>query len=340
MKTYLIREPKGISSLIMEESTIAEPGRGQVRVSLQAWSLNYRDLAMPAGGYLNNTKVVDNPPLVPLSDAAGEVISVGEGVTRFSPGDRVATCFFQNWIDGPITNQAIASGLGGAIDGVLAEEVILSEQGLVAIPDDLSFEHAACLPCAATTAWEALCLANTDSGDTLLTLGTGGVSIFALQLAKALGAQVIITSSSDNKLERASELGADITINHKKFPDWDAKVLDVTEGIGVEHVIELGGAGTFERSLNAAKSGGQISLIGVLSGEPQQQPSPMMILFKRLCVQGIYVGPRSRLESLVSFISEKNITPIIDSRFAFDQAQKAYRFLKSGSHFGKVVIVR
>lgn len=341
MKIYYIREPKGISSLELAEEQEPKPVGKQVHISMQAWSLNYRDLAMPAGGYPNNDKVKKNPPLVPLSDGAGEVIAVGEAVTRFSPGDRVATSFFQNWIDGPIPSEAISSGLGGAIDGVLAEEIVLSEGGLVAIPASYTYEQAACLPCAGVTAFEALRIANTKAGDSVLTLGTGGVSIFTVQLAKALGAKVYITSSSDKKLQHAAELGADELINYNKIPQWDIEILKQTNSLGVDHVIELGGAGTLERSLNAAKIGGHISLIGVLTGEPERQPSVMPILFKRLCLQGIYVGSRTRLEELVAFVEKHQIKPVItDKRFSFNQVQQAYRYLKSGAHFGKVVITR
>ncbi|MCL4146532.1 UNVERIFIED_CONTAM: hypothetical protein GTU68_011024 [Idotea baltica] len=307
---------------------------------MKAWSLNYRDLAMPSGGYPGNSKVSNNPPLIPLSDGAGEIVELGTGVSQFAVGDRVAGSFFQNWAEGPINKDAMASGLGGAIDGVLAEEVVLSEKGIVKIPTDYSFAQAACLPCAAVTAFEALTVANTTKGDSVLTLGTGGVSLFVVQLAKALGANVFLTSSSDIKLHKAASLGADELINYNKTPDWDQEVIKRNNSSGVDHVIELGGAGTFSRSLNAAKVGGHISLIGVLTGDQVELPSPMPILFKRLCVQGIYVGPRSRFESLVTFIEKHEIYPVIDDKqFSFTQAQEAFRYLKSGAHFGKVVIL-
>lgn len=340
MRRYEISAPTGLSALSLVERPSIAPGLGEVKVEMRAWSLNYRDLSMPKGGYIGNSKVSSNPPLVPLSDGAGVVVAVGPNVTRFKVGDNVATCFFQTWLDGPISAEYMPSALGGAIDGVLAEEVVLNQDGLVHIPKGYDYVQAACLPCAALTAWEALQEAQTKAGDHILTLGTGGVSLFALQFAKALGAKVSITSSSDEKLVRCKALGADNTINYQKTPKWDIEVINRTAGQGVDHVIELGGAGTFERSLNAARIGGTVSLIGVLTGVPEQNPSPMMILFKRLRVQGIYVGSRARFEEMNAFINAQGIKPIIDCSFSFEKVVDAYEHLRSGSHFGKVVIER
>jgi NADPH:quinone reductase-like Zn-dependent oxidoreductase len=246
--------------------------------------------------------------------------------------------FFQNWIAGDLADEQISSALGGAIDGVLAERVRFHEPGLVRIPSHLGFHQGATLPCAAVTAWQALMLGQLKAGDTILALGTGGVSIFALQLAKLFGAKVLITSSSDAKLERARLLGADELINYQTHPEWDREVLRLTGGRGVDNVIEVGGAGTLERSLRAARVSGTVSLIGVLTGRPERNPSPMTALFKRLRIQGIYVGSRELFESMNRAIDVNRLEPVIDRTFAFDDARAAYEYLQSGAHFGKVLI--
>jgi NADPH:quinone reductase-like Zn-dependent oxidoreductase len=339
MKAYHITAPEGLDALRQVDVPEPNVGAHDVLVQMKAWSLNYRDLGMPRGGYLRNDKVKKNPPLVPLSDGAGEVIAVGDAVTRFQPGDRVAGIFFQDWQSGDLKDRHIDSALGGAIDGMLAERVVLNENGWVAVPREYSFEQAATLPCAAVTAWQALTLGNLHPGQTVLMLGTGGVSIFALQFAKACGARTIITSSSDEKLETARRLGADVGINYREFPDWHKQVLEATDGEGVDNVIEVGGAGTFERSLAAAKVSGRVSLIGVLTGQPDQNPSPMMTLFKRLTVQGIYVGSRDMFEAMVRAIEVNALEPAIDRTFGFDEARAAYEYMHSAAHFGKIVLV-
>lgn len=340
MRYYEITGPNGLDALRLAERDSPTIGPFDVLVDMRAWSLNYRDLGMPHGGYLRNDKVKTDPPLVPLSDGAGEVVAVGESVTRFQPGDRVASVFFQDWIDGNLTDAQIGSALGGAIDGVLAEQVAFPERGLVHIPSGYSFEQAATLPCAAVTAWQALDLAGMRPGQTVLMLGTGGVSIFALQFVNAFGGRAIITSSSDEKLARATELGADVTINYRNTPDWHDEVLRATDGVGVDNVIEVGGAGTLEKSLASARVSGTVSLIGVLTGRPEQNPSPMLTLFKRLTVQGIYVGSRAMFEAMNRAIEANGIEPVIDHTFSFDDARVAYEYLASGQHFGKVVIRR
>jgi NADPH:quinone reductase-like Zn-dependent oxidoreductase len=307
---------------------------------MRAWSLNYRDLAMPRGGYPGNDKVKRAPPLVPLSDGAGEVIGVGPGVRHLALGDRVITSFFQRWVDGELTQDGHGSALGGALDGVLAEQVVLDEAGLVVAPPSLSFEQAATLPCAGVTAWAALTGASTTPGQNVLLLGTGGVSIFGLQLAKAMGARVLITSSSGQKLEHARRLGADELINYVEVPEWQKRVLDLTSGVGVDHVLEVGGLGTLQRSIRATRVSGTISLIGVLSGQPEQNPSPLELMFKRQTLRGIYVGSRRMLEELCRAVEVNRITPVVDRVFAFGEVQDAYRYLKVGQHFGKVVITR
>ncbi len=338
MKAYQISKPDKLYEMNLNEIPDPEVGPHDVLINMKAWSLNYRDLSMLRGGYYRNDKVKTNPPLIPLSDGAGDVIAVGDGVTRFKKGDRVAGIFFQTWLSGDLTNEQIGSALGGAIDGVLAEKVVLNENGIVKIPDSLNYEEAATLPCAAVTAWQALTLDQVKPGDVVLMLGTGGVSIFALQLAKALGAKTIITSSSDEKLETAKGLGADHTVNYKEFPDWEKEVLKLTDGEGVDNVIEVGGAGTLEKSMTSAKVSGRISLIGVLSGQPEQNPSPMMIMLKRLTLQGIYVGSRDMFESMNKAIEANGIKPLIGKTFEFEDAASAFEYLKGGSHIGKIVI--
>jgi len=340
MRRYEIRQPNGIGSIQRVDVDTPRPGPGQVLIEMKAWSLNYRDLSMPRGGYPGNDKVLRAPPFVPVSDGAGEVLEVGKGVTGFAPGDRVVTSFFQSWVDGELTAEGKKSALGGALDGVLAERVVLDQEGCVAAPPSLSFEQAATLPCAGVTAWAALTGAGSRAGQNLLLLGTGGVSIFGLQLAKAMGVRVIITSSSSEKLERARALGAKETINYVDRPDWDARVLELTAGVGVDHVLEVGGAGTLERSLRACRISGTVSLVGLLSGAPEQNPSPMDVMFKRLTLRGIYVGSRRMLEELCRAVEVNGLFPVIDRVFPFDEVQESFRYLKSGRHFGKVVISR
>ncbi|WP_164102909.1 zinc-dependent alcohol dehydrogenase family protein [Candidatus Laterigemmans baculatus] len=342
MFRYELASATGLDGLRKVDFEPAPLGPTEVRIAPRAWSLNFRDLAMPRGGYPGNRKIQTDPPLVPLSDAAGEVVEVGAAVRRFAVGDRVCPCFFPDWVDGELEESQLASALGGAADGVLAETVRLPEHGLVRMPANLSFEEAACLPCAAVTAWQALMLARLTPGQTILTLGTGGVSIFALQIAKLAGARVIITSSSDEKLERARELGADACINYATHPDWDVPAREWTGGVGVDNVIEVGGAGTLERSLRAARVSGAVSLIGILTS-PEQNPSPMLALFKRLTIQGIYVGSRVMFEALCRAIEAGDLHPVIDKTFgceSVDDVRAAYQYLKSGSHFGKIVIAR
>jgi NADPH:quinone reductase-like Zn-dependent oxidoreductase len=340
MRRYEIREPKGITSLRLVEFENPRPGPGQVLLDMKAWSLNYRDLSMPRGGYPGNDKVMRSPPFVPLSDGAGEVLAVGSGVKEFAPGDRVVTSFFQGWEDGELTAEGKASALGGALDGVLSERVVLNATGCVAAPPSLSFEQAATLPCAGVTAWAALTAAQSRAGQNVLLLGTGGVSIFGLQLAKLMGLRVIITSSSREKLERARLLGASDTIHYTEVPEWDVRARQLTADVGVDHVLEVGGAGTLERSLRACRIGGTISLIGVLTGNPAQNPSPMDVMWKRLMLRGIYVGSRRMLEELCRAVEVGGIVPVIDRAFAFDAVPEAFRYLKSAQHFGKVVITR
>ncbi len=298
MKAYQIQNYGGLDGLTRTE--IAEPptpGLGQIVVHVRAVSLNYRDLMILTGRYGSG-----NPPagLIPLSDGAGEVTAVGDGVSRVQVGDRVAGIFFQGWLNGRIEAAYHKSALGGAINGMFAEYVTLSEDGVVLLPDYLSYEEGASLPCAAVTAWNGLVeQGHLTAGETVLLLGTGGVSMFALQIAKMHGARVIITSSSDDKLVRAKTLGADETINYKTHPDWEKVVWGMTGKRGVDHVVEVGGPGTLEKSLQAARHGGRIAQIGVLS-DPVAKISPMLILGKSLNLNGIYVGSRAMFERLLT----------------------------------------
>ncbi|MFN6487876.1 MULTISPECIES: NAD(P)-dependent alcohol dehydrogenase [unclassified Nostoc] len=334
MKAYEIQSNAGIDALALVDRPQAKPAAGQVLIQVKATSLNYRDLLVIEGAYGSRQKY----PLIPMSDGAGEVVAVGEGVTRVKIGDRVAGIFFQDWIYGSLTKEKMKSDLGGGIDGMLAEYVVLHQDGLVILPDHLSYIEGATLPCAAVTAWHGLVTkGNIGAGDSVLLLGTGGVSIFALQFAKIHGARVIITSSSDEKLARAKQLGADETINYKTTPDWEKQVYQLTNRTGVDHVVEVGGAGTLPKSLQAVRIGGRISLIGVLSGRGNEI-DPMPILFKSLTVQGIYVGSREMFEAMNQALQQHQIKPIIDRVFPFTEAREAYHYLKSAAHFGKVII--
>jgi NADPH:quinone reductase-like Zn-dependent oxidoreductase len=276
------------------------------------------------------------PNLIPLSDGAGEVVEIGAGVTRVKVGDRVAGCFFQRWIGGPPEADTHLSALGGGIDGMLADYAVLEEHGVVKLPSHLSFEEGASLPCAAVTAWHALAEhARVVAGQTVLVQGTGGVSIFALQLARLMGAQVIVTSSSEQKLARAKELGAAHGVNYKATPEWDQAVVEASGG-GVDHVVEVGGPGTLARSLRAIRIGGKITLIGVLSGAAEI--NPMLIFARRANLQGISVGSMQMFEAMNRAISASGLKPIVDKVFPFNDAPAAYRHLQSGQHFGKIVI--
>jgi NADPH:quinone reductase-like Zn-dependent oxidoreductase len=333
MKTYEITDPKGIDSLKLVERPTPKPGPGEVLIRVRATALNYRDLALVKGGLARMMKL----PLVPLSDGAGEVVEGGPGATAWKKGDRVAGIFTQAWLAGPPFSGMYSTSLGGGIDGMLAEYVVLKESGLVRIPEYMSFEEAATLPCAAVTSWNALVVeGHLKPGDSVLVMGTGGVSVFSLQFAKMYGARIIATSSSDAKLERLRQMGASDLINYKTTPNWDARVLEVTAGAGVDHVVEIGGAGTLSKSINAVKSGGVVSLIGILSGAGQIDPMPL--LFKNARIQGILVGSREMFEAMNRAMAVNHLHPVIDRVFPFDHAADAYRHLESGAHFGKVCI--
>jgi NADPH:quinone reductase-like Zn-dependent oxidoreductase len=333
MKSY--RYPKlGLENLTLVECDEPKPGPCEVVVKFHAVSLNHRDLLFASGHYNPHP----NLPAVPLSDGAGEIVAVGGDVTRWQVGDRVCPSFFQGWIEGPRTAHKSHSTLGaGELDGVLRERGAFHEEGLVRIPADLSYEEAATLPCAAVTAWHALVeIGKLKAGDTVLTLGTGGVSLFAIQIAKLHGARVIATSSSDDKLARARALGADETINYKNTPDWDKEVLRLTERAGVDVVVEVGGSGTLGKSVNATRIGGLVALIGVLADAGGFDS--LRVLMKSIRLQGIFVGSRQMFEEMNKAIASNRLKPVIDQTFSFEQAREALESMKTGSHFGKIVI--
>jgi NADPH:quinone reductase-like Zn-dependent oxidoreductase len=297
-------------------------------------SLNYRDLLMVRGHYNPRQPL----PLIPCSDGVGVVTAVGEGVSRVTVGDRVASCFFQTWIGGSPTAEKLSGTLGGPLDGTLVEKMVLSEDGVVAVPEHLSDTEAATLSCAALTAWSALVEQGTvGSDDTVLVQGTGGVSVFALQIARNLGARVIVTSSTDAKLQRALELGAWRTINYTDDPAWGKTVRKLTDGVGVDQVVEVGGAGTLEQSLKAVRVGGQISVIGVLSGISSEL-NIIPILMQNIRLQGILVGSRDGFERMNRFLATHEIHPVVDQVIPFDGALEAFKRMASAAHFGKIVV--
>ena len=333
MKAFEIRE-FGIENLSLQDREKPSPANGQVLVRMTAASLNYRDLLMVKGTYSSRLK----GPLVPLSDGAGVVEQIGSGVTRFKVGDRVTPIFMQSWIAGPISYAASQSALGGALDGVLREYAVFSEHGLVPTPGYLSDEEAAALPCAAVTAWHAL-FEHTPikPGDVVLVQGTGGVSLFALQFAAAAGARVILTTSDHAKARRATELGAAETINYQEHPEWHEQARDLTGGIGVDHIIEVGGSDTLPRSLKAVRTGGTVSVIGVLSGR-ESTVSPGPILANSLRLQGIYVGSRVMFENMIKLLDSSKIKPVIDCVMSWTEFPDALRVMEGRSHIGKICL--
>jgi NADPH:quinone reductase-like Zn-dependent oxidoreductase len=334
MRVWSLTAP-GLENLSLDEHAEPTPGPGEVLVRIKAASLNYRDLMIATGRYSRGAKY----PLVPLSDGAGEIAAVGSGVTMWRAGDRVVTSFFSGWVDGPQTPEKASTALGGAVDGVLADAVVLPARGVVRTPEHMSDAEAATLPCAALTAWHAL-FEGVDPlrpGQTVLLEGTGGVSIFALQLAKLAGARVLITSSQDDKLRRARELGADETIHYKTEPEWQDRVREKTDGRGVDHVLEVGGKDTLGRALASLSFGGQLHLIGGVSGFSTELPlGPMAQTNAR--VRRIYVGSVSMFESMNRALSLHRVRPVMDRSFRFDEVRAALEYLQSASHFGKVVL--
>jgi NADPH:quinone reductase-like Zn-dependent oxidoreductase len=324
----------GLDGLHLTETEPPAPGPREVLVDLHAASLNFRDLMTVTGVY--NPKMA--LPRIPGSDAAGVVTAIGSEVTRFAPGDRVTTLFFQEWHDGEIQPATGKSALGGSIDGAFTTARCFPETGLIAAPEYLTHEQAATLPCAALTAWNALVeKGNVRAGETVLILGTGGVSLFALQIARMHGARVIVTSSSDDKLARARALGADETINYRTTPNWDDEVLKLTANRGVDHVVEVGGSGTLPRSLRSARPSGHVYIIGVLSG-PGDGIDVRTVLTKSLNVCGTYVGSEAMFHRMNAAFAANKIQPVIDQVFPLASYREAFTHMQNGSHFGKIVL--
>jgi NADPH:quinone reductase-like Zn-dependent oxidoreductase len=335
MRAYIV--PAGCKTsdqLQVVERPDPRPGPSQVLVRVKAASLNYRDQAIAAGVYMGGV----TRDTIPLSDGAGEVVAVGAGVTRFKPGDRVIGLFSQTPPEGPPFGARAA--LGTPLDGMLAEQIVLYEDGVISVPASLSFEQAACLPCAGVTAWHALMNAGRPvrAGDTVLVLGTGGVSMLALQFAKAAGARVIATSSNDEKLARALALGASDGINYTRTPEWDREVMRVTGGRGVDCVVEVGGVGTLNRSFQSLAFGGKVVLMGLLTGGANGNINPYTLMPKWGSLHGIFVGNREMFEAMNQAIAADSVQPVVSRTFPFAEAREAYRCQASGDFFSKVVI--
>ncbi|MEQ1764742.1 MAG: NAD(P)-dependent alcohol dehydrogenase [Pyrinomonadaceae bacterium] len=334
MKAYEIQE-FGVDKLALVERPTPEPAAGEVLVKFHAASLNYRDIMIVSGTYNPKMKL----PTVPISDGAGEIVAVGDGVTKWKVGDRVMPIFAQRWFDGEPSEEKRRTSLGTSPewDGVLREFGTFGQESVVAIPEHLSFEEAATLPCAAITAWNAIAVSGrVKPGDSVLTLGTGGVSIFAGQFAQLFGARVISTSGSAEKIEKLHDVGIAETINYREREDWDKAVIEIVDKPGVDHVVEVGGAGTLAKSINAVRIGGHVALIGALTGAAGF--SPTTVFMKSIRLQGIYTGSRAMFEDMNKAISVNKLEPVIDRVFEFDEIGDALRHMESGSHFGKIVV--
>ena len=335
MKVFQIQDDWSMDHLKIDERKKPQPGPHEVLLQMKAASINYRDLVVPLKGYGSFTGTL---PLVPISDGVGEVVETGAGVTRVASGDRVCPMFMQRWIAGEPDLTRITSTLGGPIDGVMQEYMVVNEQGLAKAPENLTDEEAATLPCAALTAWSALVTeGDVKAGDTVLVQGTGGVSLFALQFAKLLGAKVIVISGSDDKLKRAVALGADEGLNYGAVPEWGKAVKRRTMGQGVDHIIEVGGEKTLPQSLRVIRPGGTISMIGVLSGL-NMGVSLGLIVTRKVRLQGITVGHRDSFEAMARAIAQHRVKPVIDRVYAFEELKEALTYLRKGIHFGKICI--
>lgn len=334
MRRWTLTPGAGLETLSLETCADPTPGPGDVVVRVRAASLNYRDLVVAKATYSRSVK---RAGLVPCSDGAGEVEAVGPGVSSVRPGDRVAGLFFPAWVSGPPTAVSCAQGLGAEVDGMLAERVVLPAQAAVPLPQGFSFEEGACLPCAALTAWHALFeRVPLRPGQTVLALGSGGVSVFALQMAKAAGARAILTTGSPSKADRLRALGADAVVDRTR-PDWEKAVKEATGGRGVDHVVETGGGGTLEKSVACLAPGGHIALLGILGGSGTLA-NPFLLVVKSATVSGIYVGSREHFVRMNRFLEAHALRPVVDRVFALEDAPAAFRHLESGSHLGKVVI--
>lgn len=334
MHVYEIQTAFGLDHLQRVERPDPRPGPGQVLIGMRAVSLNYRDVLTVAGHYNPKQPL----PLIPCSDGVGVVREVGPGVTGLAVGDRVATLFAQSWPSGAPTRDKLRGTLGGPLDGTLAEQMVLPASGVIPVPAFWTDAEAATLPCAALTAWSALVTqGNVGPGDTVLVQGTGGVSIFALQIARLLGARVIVTSSSDAKIERAIALGAQAGINYRDVPEWGTAARALTDGEGIDHIVEVGGAGTLQQSLRAIRVGGTISVIGVLSGTASEL-NIIPVLMQNVRLQGILVGHRDGFAAMIRAFDQHQLRPVVDQTFAFEDTIDAFRHMMAGAHFGKVCI--
>lgn len=332
-RRYALVRARSELTLAQRESDLPTLAPDQVLIRIKAASLNYRDL-LTIGDVQGN-----KDGLIPLSDGAGEIHAVGSEVQRWAAGDRVSTAFFPTWHSGAFSPAHLAVALGGGqTDGVLSEFVVAHQHAIIAIPEHLTFAQAATLPCAGVTAWQALfARGQIEAGETVLVQGTGGVALIAMQLAHAAGARVIVISSSDEKLAKAKELGAWQGINYRTTPEWDRSVIELTQGVGVNHILELGGPSTYDRSIAAIAPGGQIAQIGVLSGFGSQ-PNMTPLQFKNASVNGICVGSVEHFKALSRFLEQHRIEPIIDRHFGFSEVPLAYDYLRTAGHFGKVCI--
>jgi alcohol dehydrogenase len=335
MEAYHIDRFGSVDGVVLRSSEDLRPGPKEILMRVRATSLNYRDLMVLKGGGRGPTKL----GVVPLSDGAGEVAAIGGGVARVTPGDRVIGTFHPRWFGGPLSADYLTDRLGANLDGMLADYAVLSEEALVPVPSHLSFEEAATLPCAAVTAWVALTgHRRVTAGDTVLTQGSGGVSVFALQFARLLGARVIATTSTAEKAERLKALGASEVINYTEAPDWDEKARDLTGGSGVDCVVEIGGPGTIEKSLKALAVGGHVSLIGASLSRSGIMLDPLLLTGRGTTVGAISVGSRADFEAMNRAIALHGLRPVIDRTFPFAEAKEAYRHFEGRGHFGKVVI--
>jgi NADPH:quinone reductase-like Zn-dependent oxidoreductase len=332
VKVFELHPEEGFDALKLVDRDRPHIGQGDVRVRVRAVSLNYRDLMVARGSKKRAKRIV------PVSDGAGEVIEIGSGVQRVAIGDRVAAAFFPTWLDGSLKEDHHANALGGSLDGMLAEEVVLPERAWVKTPPRYTFDQASTLPCAGVTAWHALFEASTVTpGETVLVQGGGGVSTFALQLARYAGARVIATSSSAAKRVRLEQMGAVATIDYKADVKWGDTARAAAGTGGVDLVVEVGGAGTFDQSIASLRYGGHMSLLGILAGT-QGAINTYAIFHKNIRIRGVYVGSVAMFERLVRVLEHSNIDPVIDRVFSFDETRTAYEHLASGAHFGKVVI--
>ena len=334
MRVFEIQEEFGLDNLQLAERSRPEAKTGEVVVEMRAVSPNYRDILMIRGMYNPNQEL----PLIPFSDGVGEVVEVGEGVERFEVGERVCPIFSRDWIAGRPTLERLKTALGGPLDGTLGEYMKLPAESFVRAPENLSDPEAATLTCAGVTAWNALTeQGEVQAGQTVATLGTGGVSSFALLFAKALGAEVIVTSSSDEKLERARQLGADHGINYEENPEWGKDIKAITDGVGADHIVEVGGANTMKQSVRGVRVGGHISLIGVLSGHIDDfMVTP--VLMQNIRIQGVIVGNRDMFENMNRAIEANDIHPVVDEVFDFEDVHEAIDFQAGGEHFGNIAI--